>query len=228
MKTPIFLFIQIRRKTKQICDSFSKKSIKKTVLIFCNTIYLEMLNIELGVYMKINNILIGISSLLILSTGCTSTVTGTISGNNTSNNVSVTNNKLSDCATEVASIKLTRTNNKASFNTDIITPDGFNHNYHIITIDASDFAQGGTLTINGKVGTEASSGSFGLLSSGTNFVCTGFQENLLGSSANVKANDNFTVNYNFSAGQVFRFSAEGSWGGTKDAKNNVSLDISVS
>jgi len=141
-------------------------------------------------------------------------------------NVTVTNNKISDCGNEVARVKLNRTANNALVNVEAATPDNFSHNYKIVTIDLSEYTTSGQVVIKGKVGSQGSL-SFGLINASSNFKCSGFQEGELSSAANIKPESSFEMSYNFSAGQVLHLLVEGSWGGVKDSVNKVDLNISV-
>ena len=177
-----------------------------------------------GLNMKIQNLLILSVSVIFLG-ACNNTVTGT-TGNNSSS-ISITNNKINDCSVEVGKVKLTNSANKTSFSTDIITPASFSHNYKVITIDASEFTNGGTINVSGTVGTDKASASFGLLALNSDFSCSGFQANTLGGSANVKPGSSFNFSYKFSSGQTFRLGSEGSWDEAKDSKNTINLNISI-
>ena len=95
----------------------------------------------------------------------------------------------------------------------MITSPGYGkHNYVLFEIDASEFTNGGTITINITGGTGTSKASFDLFPHEGEIPTQGRPEPFsLVHSYDVPPGQEATLTHNFSSAQIFKLGAEGNW-----------------
>ena len=98
--------------------------------------------------------------------------------------------------------------------------------YTVINIDTTAFADGGTLNIDIRVGSEEAAGSFDLFNSDTELPTEGIPEALV-SAWVIKSGKSGTISHHFEQGEVFRLGATGDWSSEKGSINAFSAKISV-
>ena len=108
----------------------------------------------------------------------------------------------------------------------LVAPGRGKHSYRVILLDASRFANGGTIHITITVGDGESEGSFDLYPQGLPLPSEGFP-NSLANAVNVHSGSGAKINYHFAHGAVFQFAAEGSWNSKAGATNTYSFVVDV-
>ncbi len=98
--------------------------------------------------------------------------------------------------------------------------------YTVVDIDTTAFKDGGTLTIDIRVGSTDASGSFDLFDSDTELPTEGIPEALV-SAWGIKPNTATTISHHFERGEVFKLGATGDWFSKKGDMNAFYLKISV-
>lgn len=143
------------------------------------------------------------------------------------NPVTVKSTSISSCAQEVAEVRLSSLQRSATFNTELVAPGSFKHQYRVIVVDTTAFTSAGRLKISGTVGSGTSAASFALLEGSPAYPCLGFGDASLQSAANIRPNGTFELNQSFSSGQVYRLTLEGNWDSPENSSNTVALNFSV-
>jgi hypothetical protein len=108
----------------------------------------------------------------------------------------------------------------------LVAPGRGKHNYRVITLDASRFANGGTLHITITLGDGESEASFDLYPQSFPLPSEGLP-NSLANAVNVRSGSGAKINYHFTHGAVFQFAAEGSWNAKAGATNTYSFVVDV-
>jgi len=108
----------------------------------------------------------------------------------------------------------------------LVAPGRGKHSYRVIMLDASRFANGGTIHITITVGEGESEASFDLYPQGLPLPSEGFPNSLAG-AVNIHSGSGAKINYHFAHGAVFQFGAEGSWNSKAGATNNYSFVVDV-
>jgi hypothetical protein len=108
----------------------------------------------------------------------------------------------------------------------LVAPGRGKHSYRVIQLDASRFANGGTIHIAITVGDGESEASFDLYPEGLRLPSEGFP-NSLTSAPNIHSSAGAKLNYHFAHGTVFQFAAEGSWNAKAGATNTYSFVVDV-
>lgn len=98
--------------------------------------------------------------------------------------------------------------------------------YTVINIDTTAFADGGTLNIDIRVGSEDAAGSFDLFDSDAELPTEGIPEALV-SAWVIKSGKSGTISHRFERGEVFRLGATGDWSSEKGSINAFSAKIFV-
>ena len=99
--------------------------------------------------------------------------------------------------------------------------------YSVVHIDTTAFEDGGTLTVDIRVGDANASGSFDLFDSDTELPTEGIPEEALVSAWGIKAGRLKTINHRFERGTVFKLGATGDWFSKKGDINAFVAKISV-
>ena len=99
--------------------------------------------------------------------------------------------------------------------------------YSVVHIDTTAFEDGGTLTVDIRVGDANASGSFDLFDSDTELPTEGIPEEALVSAWGIKAGRLKTINHRFERGTVFKLGATGDWFSKKGDINAFHARISV-
>ena len=99
--------------------------------------------------------------------------------------------------------------------------------YSVVHIDTTAFEDGGTLTVDIRVGDANVSGSFDLFDSDTELPTEGIPEEALVSAWGIKAGRLKTINHRFERGTVFKLGATGDWFSKKGDINAFNARISV-
>ena len=108
----------------------------------------------------------------------------------------------------------------------LIAPGRGKHSYRVIMLDASRFANGGTIHITITVGTGDSEASFDLYPDGLPLPSEGLPNSLAGAH-NVRSDAGARINYHFTHAAVIQFAAEGSWNVKAGATNTYSFVVDV-
>jgi hypothetical protein len=108
----------------------------------------------------------------------------------------------------------------------LVAPGRGRHSYRVILLDASRFANGGTIHITITVGGGESEASFDLYPQGLPLPSEGFP-NSLAIAVNIHSVSGAKINYRFAHGTVFQFGAEGSWNAKAGATNTYSFVVDV-
>jgi hypothetical protein len=108
----------------------------------------------------------------------------------------------------------------------VVAPGRGKHNYRIVRLDASRFANGGTLHITITVGEGTSEASFDLYPQGLSLPEEGFPNSLAHAWSLPRASGG-KINYRFTHGAVFLLAAEGSWNSKVGATNTYSFVVDV-
>jgi hypothetical protein len=108
----------------------------------------------------------------------------------------------------------------------VVAPGRGKHNYRLVALDATRFANGGTIHITITVGAGESEASFDLYPQGLPLPAEGMPNSLAGAH-NVHRDSGANINYRFAHGTVFQFGAEGSWNSKPGATNTYSFVIDV-
>jgi hypothetical protein len=108
----------------------------------------------------------------------------------------------------------------------LVAPGRGKHSYRVIMLDASRFANGGTIHITITVGDGESEGSFDLYPQDLPLPSEGFP-NSLASAVNLRSGAGGKITYHFAHGAVFQFAAEGSWNSKAGATNNYGFVVDV-
>lgn len=108
----------------------------------------------------------------------------------------------------------------------LVAPGRGKHSYHVITLDASRFVNGGTIHITVTVGNGESEGSFDLYPESLALPTEGMP-NSLANAVNIHSASGAKINYRFAHGAVFQFGAEGSWNSKAGATNTYSFVVDV-
>jgi hypothetical protein len=148
------------------------------------------------------------------------------SGSNTGpeNSIEIKSTPLTDCAQEVAQLKVMGSRN-TQFSSEIVSPGAFKHQYKVITIDTTAIDTG-TLYISGKLG-NGSQGSFALMDASPAYPCSGESSAAYGEATNQEPGSTFEIKHTFVKGQVYRLLSEGSWHDPEGTKNTVAWTIRV-
>jgi hypothetical protein len=93
-------------------------------------------------------------------------------------------------------------------------------------LDASRFANGGTIQITISVGPGESEASFDLYPRDLPLPAEGFPNSLTGAH-NIRSDAGAKINYRFAHGTVFQFGAEGSWNSKPGATNTYNFVVDV-
>jgi hypothetical protein len=107
----------------------------------------------------------------------------------------------------------------------LVAPGRWKHNYRTIRLDASQFANGGTLHITITLGNGASDASFDLYPMGP-LPTDGFPKSLA-HAYDVPRASTAKIDYRFDHGQVFLLGAEGNWNSKAGTTNTYSLVVDV-
>jgi hypothetical protein len=108
----------------------------------------------------------------------------------------------------------------------LVAPGRGKHSYRVIKLDASRFANGGTIHITITVGDGASEASFDLYPQDLPLPSQGFP-NSLANAVNLRSGSGGKIDYHFAHGTVFQFGAEGSWNSKAGATNTYSFVVDV-
>jgi hypothetical protein len=108
----------------------------------------------------------------------------------------------------------------------LVAPGRGKHSYRVILLDASRFANGGTIHITITVGDGESEGSFDLYPQGLPLPSEGFP-NSLANAVNIRSASGAKITYRFAHGTVFQFGAEGSWNSKAGATNTYTFVVDV-
>ena len=108
----------------------------------------------------------------------------------------------------------------------LVAPGRGKHSYQVIMLDASRFANGGTIHITITVGNGESEASFDLYPQGLPLPSEGLP-NSLAHAVNIHSGSGAKINYHFARGTVFQFGAEGSWNSKAGAANAYSFVVDV-
>ncbi len=107
------------------------------------------------------------------------------------------------------------------------TPERGRQDYTVVSIDATAFEDGGTLTIDILVGSGKAAGSFDLFSGDSGLPVEGTPTNALVSEWGIQPGGTGTVFYRFDRGQVFQLGATGDWFSEKGSVNAFHALISI-
>ncbi len=99
--------------------------------------------------------------------------------------------------------------------------------YNVITIDATAFENGGTLTIDIRMGSAKSGGSFDLFDGDTELPTKGIPTQALTSVWDIPSGQRGKICYPFDEGRVFNLGATGTWFSGKGNINAFHAKISV-
>ncbi len=99
--------------------------------------------------------------------------------------------------------------------------------YNVITIDTTAFINGGTLSIEIRMGNAKSGGSFDLFDSVTELPTNGIPNEALASVWDIPSGQKGILNYKFDEGKVFQLGATGTWFSGKGNINAFRAIISV-
>ncbi len=109
----------------------------------------------------------------------------------------------------------------------LIAPGSNKHKYAFSQIDTRSFVGGGTLVINITLGTSSCPGSFDLFPEKCSIPTYGRAIGSLASVYDLPPGQTRTLTYHFTAGQVFKFGAEGNWDAVKGTTNSFRMIVSV-
>jgi hypothetical protein len=98
-------------------------------------------------------------------------------------------------------------------------------NYVVFRVDTRAFANGGTLTIDIRLGDGASGGSFDLFPDNTPLPKTGRPLASLTGAYDVPPGKGAVLTYTFTEGRVFQFGATGNWFSPEDATNTFNIAV---
>ncbi|HTC95449.1 MAG TPA: hypothetical protein VK699_18530 [Terriglobales bacterium] len=107
----------------------------------------------------------------------------------------------------------------------LVAPGRWKHNYRTIRLDASQFANGGTLHITITLGNGASDASFDLYPMGP-LPTDGFPKSLA-HAYDVPRGSTAKIDYRFDHGQVYLLGAEGNWNSKAGTTNTYSFVVDV-
>ena len=107
------------------------------------------------------------------------------------------------------------------------TPRYGYQDYTVVEIDATALENGGTLTINIRMGTAKPGGSFDLYDSDTELPTKGLPNDALASVWDIPSGRIGTIQYPFDEGKVFKLGATGTWFNEKGSINAFHAKISV-
>ena len=99
--------------------------------------------------------------------------------------------------------------------------------YNVITIDTSAFKNAGILTIEVRMGSAISGGSFDLFDGDTELPKQGIPTQALTSVWDIPTGQKGVIEYNFDKGKVFQLGATGTWFSGKGNINAFHVTISV-
>lgn len=108
----------------------------------------------------------------------------------------------------------------------LVAPGRWKHNFHVTTLDVTRFPNGGVLHLKITLGTGASDASFDLFPEGASLPADGFPRSLA-SAHDVLGGRVAKIDYRFSSGAVFQFTAEGSWNAKAGDTNSYSFVAEV-
>ncbi len=108
----------------------------------------------------------------------------------------------------------------------LVAPGRGKHSYRVIMLDASRFANGGTIQITITVGDGESEASIDLYPQGLPLPSEEFPKSLA-NAVNIHSGSSAKINYRFAHGTVFQFGVEGSWNSKAGATNTYSFVVDV-
>lgn len=108
----------------------------------------------------------------------------------------------------------------------LVAPGMWKHNYRVVRLDASRFANGGTLHIAITLGNGKSDASFDLYPGGAPLPTDGFPRSLA-YAHDVLQTTTGKIDYHFQQGTVFLLGAEGSWHAKTGDTNTYSFVVNV-
>jgi hypothetical protein len=109
----------------------------------------------------------------------------------------------------------------------LTAPGNGYQDYTIVLIDTRAFPNGGKLVMTVGLGSGGSDGSFDLFLEGTDIPTKGKPDRSVAHIWDLGREHNATMEYRFSAGQVFQFGATGNWMSPKGTTNTFSLSVAV-
>ena len=107
------------------------------------------------------------------------------------------------------------------------TPRYGYQDYTVVEIDTTAFEEGGTLTINIRMGTAKPGGSFDLYESDTELPTKGYPDDALTSAWDIPSGQVGRIRHHFDEGKVFKLGATGTWFNEKGSINAFQARISV-
>ena len=107
------------------------------------------------------------------------------------------------------------------------TPRYGYQDYTVVEIDATAFEDGGTLTIDIRMGTAKPGGSFDLFDGNTELPTKGIPNEALASAWDIPSGQIGKIRYRFERGKVFKLGATGTWFNEKGSINAFQARISV-
>lgn len=107
------------------------------------------------------------------------------------------------------------------------TPRYGYQDYTVVEIDTTAFEDGGTLTINIRMGTSKPGGSFDLYDSETELPTKGYPDDALTSAWDIPSGQIGRIRHHFDEGKVFKLGATGTWFNEKGSINAFLAKISV-
>ena len=107
------------------------------------------------------------------------------------------------------------------------TPRYGYQDYTVVEIDTTAFEEGGTLTINIRMGTAKPGGSFDLYDSDTELPTKGYPDDALTSAWDIPSGQIGRIRHHFDEGKVFKLGATGTWFNEKGSINAFLARISV-
>lgn len=107
------------------------------------------------------------------------------------------------------------------------TPRYGYQDYNVIKIDTTAFKNGGTLTINIKVGNAKAGGSFDLYDGETELPTKGYPDAAITSAWDIPTGQKGRIEYQFEEGKVLKLGATGTWFSGEGNINAFKAEISV-
>ncbi|RKU21286.1 hypothetical protein C6499_21980 [Candidatus Poribacteria bacterium] len=107
------------------------------------------------------------------------------------------------------------------------TPRYGYQDYTVVEIDATAFEEGGTLTINIRMGTAKPGGSFDLFDNNTELPTKGIPNEALTSVWDIPSGQIGKIRHRFDEGKVFKLGATGTWFNEKGSINAFHARIAV-
>ena len=107
------------------------------------------------------------------------------------------------------------------------TPRYGYQDYTVVEIDATAFEDGGTLTIDIRMGTAGPGGSFDLFDSNTELPTKGYPDDALTSAWDIPSGQIGRIRHRFDEGKIFKLGTTGTWFNEKGSINAFHAKISV-